>query len=152
MVWSASGGFTGALDLLAALLLLACPGAAPGGTCRVDARVAPQHGLYTVIIAGFLVALLGGARFNITGPTAAFVVVLVPRADQFDDGEHLAGQPIRQLPRLHQSDELRHVQRRHQSRSVRRSSVREPRDLTRPPLASLSRRGAEADRLFDLDE
>jgi hypothetical protein len=44
------------------------------------------------------------------------------------------------------------MQRRHQGRSVHRSGVREPRDLTRPPLASLSRRGAEADRLFDLDE
>ncbi|MEZ4272688.1 MAG: C4-dicarboxylic acid transporter DauA [Myxococcota bacterium] len=40
--------------------------------------VAPQHGLFTAIIAGFLVALLGGSRVQVTGPTAAFVVILAP--------------------------------------------------------------------------
>ncbi|WP_376697274.1 C4-dicarboxylic acid transporter DauA [Wenzhouxiangella sp. EGI_FJ10305] len=40
--------------------------------------VAPQHGLYTSMVAGFLIALTGGSRFNISGPTAAFVVVLMP--------------------------------------------------------------------------
>lgn len=40
--------------------------------------VPPQHGLYTAIIAGVLCALLGGTRFQVTGPTAAFVVILVP--------------------------------------------------------------------------
>jgi len=38
----------------------------------------PQHGLYTAIIAGFLVAALGGSRTQVTGPTAAFVVILAP--------------------------------------------------------------------------
>ncbi|HWN67457.1 MAG TPA: C4-dicarboxylic acid transporter DauA [Haliangium sp.] len=38
----------------------------------------PQYGLYTAIIAGTLCALLGGSRLQITGPTAAFVVLLVP--------------------------------------------------------------------------
>ena len=42
--------------------------------------VPPQHGLYTAIIAGSLVALLGGSRFQVTGPTAAFVVILAPIA------------------------------------------------------------------------
>lgn len=40
--------------------------------------VPPQHGLYTAIVAGVLCALLGGSRFQVTGPTAAFVVILVP--------------------------------------------------------------------------
>ena len=40
--------------------------------------VPPQHGLYTAIIAGFAVPLLGGSRFQITGPTAAFIVILAP--------------------------------------------------------------------------
>ena len=40
--------------------------------------VAPQHGLYTAIIAGIVCALLGGTRMQITGPTAAFVVILEP--------------------------------------------------------------------------
>ncbi len=38
----------------------------------------PQHGLYTAIFAGFSVALLGGCKFQVTGPTAAFVVILAP--------------------------------------------------------------------------
>jgi SulP family sulfate permease len=40
--------------------------------------VPPQHGLYTAIVAGVVVALTGGSKFQITGPTAAFVVVLAP--------------------------------------------------------------------------
>jgi SulP family sulfate permease len=40
--------------------------------------VAPQHGLYTAIFAGGVVALLGGCKFQVTGPTAAFIVILVP--------------------------------------------------------------------------
>ena len=44
--------------------------------------VAPQHGLYTAIIAGVICALLGGTRFQVTGPTAAFVVILLPIVHQ----------------------------------------------------------------------
>jgi len=40
--------------------------------------VAPQHGLYTAIVGGIVVALAGGSKFQITGPTAAFVVILAP--------------------------------------------------------------------------
>jgi sulfate permease, SulP family len=39
---------------------------------------APQNGLYTAIIAGLAVAALGGSRLQVTGPTAAFIVVLAP--------------------------------------------------------------------------
>ncbi len=38
----------------------------------------PQHGLYTAIVAGFSVSLLGGCKFQVSGPTAAFVVILAP--------------------------------------------------------------------------
>jgi SulP family sulfate permease len=38
----------------------------------------PQHGLYTAIVAGLSVSLLGGCKFQVTGPTAAFVVILAP--------------------------------------------------------------------------
>lgn len=44
----------------------------------IASGVAPQHGLYTAIVGGLLIALLGGSRVNISGPTAAFVVVLLP--------------------------------------------------------------------------
>ena len=40
--------------------------------------VPPQHGLYTALIAGALIALTGGSRFNVSGPTAAFIVLLIP--------------------------------------------------------------------------
>ena len=43
--------------------------------------VPPQHGLYTAIVAGAVVALLGGCKFQVTGPTAAFVVILAPIVD-----------------------------------------------------------------------
>lgn len=40
--------------------------------------VAPQHGLITAIVAGFLIAISGGSRVQVSGPTAAFVVILAP--------------------------------------------------------------------------
>ena len=40
--------------------------------------VAPQYGLYTAIVAGFASALFGGSRMQVSGPTAAFIVVLAP--------------------------------------------------------------------------
>src|SRR5207237_9838962 len=40
--------------------------------------VPPQHGLYTAIVAGIACPLLGGSRFQVTGPTAAFIVILAP--------------------------------------------------------------------------
>jgi SulP family sulfate permease len=46
----------------------------------------PQHGLWTAIVAGLIGALGGGARFNVTGPTAAFVVILAPIADRLGPG------------------------------------------------------------------
>ena len=45
--------------------------------------VAPQHGLYTAIVAGGVIALLGGSRTQVSGPTAAFVVVLTPITARF---------------------------------------------------------------------
>src|SRR5262249_25889255 len=43
----------------------------------------PQHGLYTAIVAGCVAALLGGSRVLVSGPTAAFVVILAPVAARF---------------------------------------------------------------------
>src|ERR1700747_1806821 len=36
----------------------------------------PEQGLYTAIVAGTLVSLLGGSRIQIAGPTGAFIVIL----------------------------------------------------------------------------
>ncbi len=38
----------------------------------------PQHGLYTAIVAGIAAALLGGSSVQVSGPTAAFVVIVAP--------------------------------------------------------------------------
>jgi SulP family sulfate permease len=45
--------------------------------------VPPQHGLYTAIVAGGIVAVLGGCKFQVTGPTAAFVVILAPIVSKY---------------------------------------------------------------------
>src|SRR3989442_13455817 len=52
----------------------------------IASGVAPQHGLYTAIVAGFVVALLGGSAVQVSGPTAAFVVILAPIAVRFGLG------------------------------------------------------------------
>jgi SulP family sulfate permease len=48
--------------------------------------VPPQHGLYTSIVAGVVVAALGGSRLQVTGPTAAFIVILAPIYARFGMG------------------------------------------------------------------
>jgi SulP family sulfate permease len=52
----------------------------------IASGVAPQHGLYTAIVGGAVIALLGGSRTQVSGPTAAFVVVLAPIAARFGVG------------------------------------------------------------------
>jgi len=52
----------------------------------IASGVPPQHGLYTAIVAGATIALLGGSRFQVSGPTAAFVVVLSPIAAEHGVG------------------------------------------------------------------
>ena len=52
----------------------------------IASGVPPQYGLYTVIIAGAVIALGGGSRVNISGPTAAFVIILLPITQQFGLG------------------------------------------------------------------
>lgn len=42
----------------------------------IASGVTPQAGLYTAVIAGFLISALGGSRVQIGGPTGAFVVIV----------------------------------------------------------------------------
>jgi len=42
----------------------------------IASGVEPARGLYTAIVAGFLISLLGGSRVQIGGPTGAFVVIV----------------------------------------------------------------------------
>ena len=41
----------------------------------IASGVSPEQGLYTAIVAGFLIAFLGGSRVQISGPTAAFTTI-----------------------------------------------------------------------------
>lgn len=52
----------------------------------VASGVPPQHGLYTAIVAGAVIAALGGSMVQVSGPTAAFVVLLAPIAARFGTG------------------------------------------------------------------
>jgi sulfate permease, SulP family len=42
----------------------------------IASGVTPQAGIYTAVVAGFLISALGGARLQIGGPTGAFVVIV----------------------------------------------------------------------------
>lgn len=52
----------------------------------IGAGVSPERGLYTAIVGGFLISLLGGSRFQIGGPAAAFIslVALVVARHGYD--------------------------------------------------------------------
>jgi sulfate permease, SulP family len=41
----------------------------------IASGLSPERGLYTAIVAGFLISVLGGSRVQIGGPTGAFVVM-----------------------------------------------------------------------------
>ncbi|MEK5184565.1 SulP family inorganic anion transporter [Solibacillus sp. FSL W7-1324] len=43
----------------------------------IASGVKPEYGIYTAIIAGILISLLGGSKFQIGGPTGAFVPILL---------------------------------------------------------------------------
>ena len=42
----------------------------------IASGVSPQAGIYTAVVAGFLISALGGSRVQIGGPTGAFVVIV----------------------------------------------------------------------------
>ncbi len=49
----------------------------------IASGVSPEKGLYTAIIAGFVIAFLGGSNVNISGPTAAFATIVAGIVAQF---------------------------------------------------------------------
>ena len=42
----------------------------------IASGVGPEKGLYTAIVAGFLISALGGSRVQVGGPTGAFVIIV----------------------------------------------------------------------------
>lgn len=49
----------------------------------IASGVSPEKGLYTAIVAGFIIAFLGGSNVNISGPTAAFATIVAGIVAQF---------------------------------------------------------------------
>ncbi len=52
----------------------------------IASGVSPEQGLYTAIVAGFVIAFLGGSNVNISGPTAAFATIVAGIVAQFGTG------------------------------------------------------------------
>ncbi|WP_339227060.1 sulfate permease [Oceanobacillus sp. FSL K6-2867] len=48
-----------------------------GMAFAIASGVKPEYGLYTTVVAGIMVALFGGSRFQIAGPTGAFIPILL---------------------------------------------------------------------------
>lgn len=54
-----------------------------GMAFAIASGVKPEFGLYTTIVAGILISLLGGSRFQIGGPTGAFIPILLAIVMQY---------------------------------------------------------------------
>src|SRR5689334_22852154 len=69
-------------DLMAGLIVgvVALPLAIAFG---IASGVAPEKGLYTAVIAGFIISVLGGSRVQIGGPTGAFIVIVYGIIQQY---------------------------------------------------------------------
>ena len=49
----------------------------------IASGVAPEKGIYTAIIAGFIISFLGGSKVQIGGPTGAFIVIVYGIVEQY---------------------------------------------------------------------
>ncbi|MGA0013931.1 MAG: SulP family inorganic anion transporter, partial [Burkholderiaceae bacterium] len=52
-------------------------------TFAIASGLPPQSGLFTAIIAGFLISLLGGSSVQIGGPAGAFIVVVYAIVERY---------------------------------------------------------------------
>ena len=52
----------------------------------IASGLSPQAGIYCAIVTGFLISALGGSRYQIGGPTGAFVVVVAGIVAEFGIG------------------------------------------------------------------
>ena len=49
----------------------------------IASGVAPEKGIYTAIIAGFIISFLGGSKVQVGGPTGAFIVIVYGIVEQY---------------------------------------------------------------------
>lgn len=54
-----------------------------GMAFAIASGVKPEYGIYTTIVAGILISLLGGSKFQIGGPTGAFIPILFAIAMEY---------------------------------------------------------------------
>ncbi|WP_019913775.1 SulP family inorganic anion transporter [Paenibacillus sp. HW567] len=54
-----------------------------GMAFAIASGVKPEYGIYTTIVAGILISLFGGSKFQIGGPTGAFIPILFAIAMQY---------------------------------------------------------------------
>ncbi len=78
MLFTALKGYTGkqlATDVVAGIIvaIIALPLSI---ALALASGVGPEEGLYTAIVAGFIISFLGGSRVQIAGPTAAFATIV----------------------------------------------------------------------------
>ena len=52
----------------------------------IASGVRPEQGLYTAVVAGFLISLLSGSRVQVGGPTGAFVVLVYAIVHRYGEG------------------------------------------------------------------
>ena len=52
----------------------------------IASGVSPEKGIYTAIVAGFIISFLGGSNVNISGPTAAFATIVAGIVAQHGEG------------------------------------------------------------------
>ncbi len=69
-------------DLMAGIIvgIVALPLAIAFG---IASGVSPEKGIFTAIIAGFIISFLGGSRVQIGGPTGAFIVIVYGIIEQY---------------------------------------------------------------------
>ena len=69
-------------DLMAGIIvgIVALPLAIAFG---IASGVSPEKGLFTAIIAGFIISFLGGSKVQIGGPTGAFIVIVYGIVQEF---------------------------------------------------------------------
>ena len=100
----------------------------------IASGVTPDRGLYTAVIGGFIVSLLGGSRFQIGGPAGAFIVLVALTVERHGvDGVILATADGRRVPDRRGPAAARHLHQVHSlsgdggiHRRHRRHHLREP--------------------------
>src|SRR5215472_17072881 len=90
-VWREGYGFSDFRADLFAGLTVAIVALPLSMAIAIASGVTPDRGLYTAVVGGFIVSLLGGSRFQIGGPAGAFIVLVAVTAERHGvDGVILA--------------------------------------------------------------